>query len=262
MADKALLVGINAYPDAPLAGCVNDITDMADLLVKEFNFSPSSIRLLADKRATTLGILTRLDWLVSDLNSGDRILFHYSGHGVQVATRNPQEIDGLAECICPVDFDWSETHLIRDQQFHQIFAKVPVGVKCNWISDSCHSADLTKSLLPRGNKSRRYPIPADIAWGHGAAKHKKLIPVGMSNWNSPLNVGFISGCKSNQTSSDAEFHNRPNGALTYFLLQTLKTHKTSTITDVVKMINVDLAKNGYDQQPQAEGLRITSPFLG
>ena len=38
MADKALLVGINAYPRAPLRGCVNDVIDFANLLVKKYGF--------------------------------------------------------------------------------------------------------------------------------------------------------------------------------------------------------------------------------
>ncbi|HET7402221.1 MAG TPA: caspase family protein, partial [Usitatibacter sp.] len=33
MANRALLVGINAYPGQPLNGCVNDVKDMAGLLV-------------------------------------------------------------------------------------------------------------------------------------------------------------------------------------------------------------------------------------
>lgn len=101
MTDKALLVGINRYPGAPLAGCVNDIQDMAHFLVNKMHFSPASIRLLADGRATTQAILDRLHWLVADLKAGDRVVFHYSGHGAQVPTRNPEgEVDGLDEVVC------------------------------------------------------------------------------------------------------------------------------------------------------------------
>ncbi|MFA6233844.1 MAG: caspase family protein, partial [Bacteroidota bacterium] len=90
MADKALLVGINKYPGAPLSGCVNDDLDMAHFvtLAEKCGFDPKTVRLLTDERATTKEILSRLDWLVSDLAPGDRILFQYSGHGAQVATRS------------------------------------------------------------------------------------------------------------------------------------------------------------------------------
>ncbi len=258
MADKALLVGINEYPGAPLAGCVNDIMDMANFLVTHYKFPHDNIRLLTDKRATTKEILARLNWLVSDLKPDDRCLFHYSGHGAQVATRNrKQEVDGLDEVICPVDFDWSDAHLIRDKQLHDIFAKVPAGVKFNWISDSCHSGDLTRDFGPR---SRHYPVPVDITWRNTVARNKGLKPATMSNAGA-LNIGYISGCKANQTSADAVFNGRPNGAATYYILKALQTHATTPLKDLVKIVNADLTANHYTQHPQAEGLRINSPFL-
>src|SRR5712692_4457306 len=107
--NKALLVGINAYPGNELKGCINDVTDMRDLLQAKSGFGAADIRLLTDAQATTAEIGKGLDWLVAGVQPGDRILFHYSGHGAQMPTRNPSgEVDGLDEVICPVDFDWSD----------------------------------------------------------------------------------------------------------------------------------------------------------
>src|SRR6478736_5931013 len=136
--NKALLVGINKYPGNELNGCINDVEGMADFLITKRNFAHSDIRLLTDARATNQGIRERLSWLLEGLKPGDRALFHYSGHGTQVATRNPKaEVDGLDEVICPVDFDWSShTNMIRDQEFNKIFASIPSGVEFIWVSDS------------------------------------------------------------------------------------------------------------------------------
>ena len=51
---KALLVGINDYPGTSndLAGCVNDTVNLRSLLMKEFGFDASGIRVITDKRAT------------------------------------------------------------------------------------------------------------------------------------------------------------------------------------------------------------------
>lgn len=156
--NKAFLVGINEYPSAPLRGCVDDIQDMADFLVKDRGFVEDNIRLLVDGRATTSAILERLKWLVSDVREGDQILFHYSGHGAQVPTRSPHgEVDGLDEVICPVDFDWTDEHLIRDKNFIEIFAAVPKGVTFIWVSESCHSGDLS-----RGGFEKYYNVPKRI----------------------------------------------------------------------------------------------------
>src|SRR6516162_11950800 len=114
--NRAFLVGINKYPSQPLKGCVNDVVDMANFLVSKCNFAMEDIRLLVDERATKAAIIERLDWLLKGLKSGDRILFHYSGHGVQLPARNIQgEVDSLDEAICPVDFDWTDEHTIRDK---------------------------------------------------------------------------------------------------------------------------------------------------
>jgi hypothetical protein len=99
----------------------------------------NSIRLLTDVRATKTAIVERLNLLVSGARPRDRLVFHYSGHGAQMPTRNPAaEVDKLDEVICPVDFDWSDEHAIRDKDFYKIFAAVPDGVEFIWISDSCH----------------------------------------------------------------------------------------------------------------------------
>ena len=86
---KALLVGVNKYmmAGADLRGCVNDVQNMHALLVNTYKFEPDNIRVLTDLRATRQGILDRLNWLISDVKAGDELVFHYSGHGSQVAQR-------------------------------------------------------------------------------------------------------------------------------------------------------------------------------
>lgn len=260
MTQKALLVGINAYPGCPLRGCINDITDMANFLVSKGSFKESEIRLLTDARATAVGIRERLHWLVADAKPGDHLVFHYSGHGAQSATRDRAgEIDGLDEVLCPVDFDWSDERMIRDKEFHQIFSKLPAGVSFNWISDSCHSGDLSRDMSKWGTRS--LPIPDDMAWRLRIAAKKEMT----AKKDDPIHaVALISGCKSNQTSADASFNNRPNGALTYFLLQELNARNgiSKPLVQIVSAVRKQLKLNGYTQIPQIEGsdLLINGPW--
>lgn len=267
--NRALLVGINKYPSQPLNGCVNDIQDMAKFLNSHCGFDMNDIRLLVDERATTAAICERLGWLLTGLRSGDRVVFHYSGHGVQLPTRNPQgEVDRLDEAICPVDFDWTDEHSIRDKDFHKIFLSIPTGVEFLWISDSCHSGDLTRELLketPDKRQSKTMIAPADIQWRIDTAKRKGIKPLSLTKAATELNLAFISGCRSDQTSSDAYFGNKPNGALTYYLLDELnkRTGLTIPLTKLVVNINSSLATAHYDQQPQLEGnMKLRDkPFL-
>lgn len=269
MTDKALLVGVNTYPDAPLAGCVNDVIDMAQYLTEEHGFKPVSIRLLTDKRATTAAILSRLAWLVRGARSGDRLVFHFSGHGTQVADRNGDEIDGMDEVICPVDFDWDAVHMITDDKFNELFKALPTGVKFAWISDCCHSGTLTrdffapssgaKTKLKKNVRNRYLTPPVDHAWRHQVVKSDQKAITSIQP--TGLNVAFVSGCRDNQTSADAEFKGRPNGALTYFLLQALRKQKNAPIAQIVDTTRLSLKRNGYSQVPQADGQLVQSAFL-
>jgi len=266
MADKALLVGINRYPGCPLAGCINDVQDMANLLVDQYKFRPEDVRLLCDERATTAAILDRLNWLV-DVKPGYRCFFHYSGHGAQFPSRDyKQELDGLLEVACPVDFDWTPEKMITDKQFVQIFSRIPKDVKFNWVSDSCHSGDLTRNMpgspFSPINHPRAYPVPVDIAWrvcdahNRGMKKQERAMVCGV------LDVGFISGCRSDQTSADTEIKGRPGGALTQTLIPVLRGCGIPTLlADIVKITADDLSQAGYSQVPQCEGTRAKKPFL-
>jgi hypothetical protein len=106
MNNKALLVGINAYPNPcnNLRGYINDIVDMENLITPKNKIYPKeNIKSLTDSRATKKGILSALNWLLLGASAGDQILFQYSGHGAQIPSYNPAiKKDGLDEIILPL----------------------------------------------------------------------------------------------------------------------------------------------------------------
>jgi len=81
MTQRALLVGINKYriPGSELNGCVNDVTNVRDILLKYFGFDVNDIRMVVDDRATKANIMKRLGWLVADAKAGDRSCFTSRG---------------------------------------------------------------------------------------------------------------------------------------------------------------------------------------
>ena len=82
---KALLIGINDYPDPAqrLEGCINDVFTMSSVL-QDCGVPPGAIRTCLDDRATTEGILGRMKWLLDDPKPGDELVFYYSGHGARI----------------------------------------------------------------------------------------------------------------------------------------------------------------------------------
>jgi len=76
---KALVIGIDAYPTAPLHGCVNDAVAVATVLATNGDGSPNfDVRLETD--VTTKADLKRLTVELFD-GSNDVALLYFSGHG-------------------------------------------------------------------------------------------------------------------------------------------------------------------------------------
>jgi hypothetical protein len=257
--NKALLVGINKYPAQPLCGCVNDVEEMASYIKTARGFKNSDIRILADKNATTAAIKGELRKLVKNVSTGDRILFHYSGHGATMPTKDKTIVDA----ICPVDFDATPQHAITSLDFAGLFAGIPDGVEFNWLSDSCHSGDLTRVMLGPNHKARMWVL-------HPATEAKIQKILDMPNPRvlrmhsaTSSNVGFISGCGSAETSADAYFHGKYNGAFTHFLLKCLKGKSDTSLVNLTSSVVAALHANGYGQTPCVHGGHrvVSEPFL-
>ena len=258
MANRALLVGINKYkiPGADLNGCVNDVTNMRDILLKFFGFTTKEIRVLVDERATKKNIMERLKWLVSGAKAGDRLLFHYSGHGSQVVDRDGDELkDKMDEIICPHDMDW-DGNFISDDDLHAFFANMPKGVNLEVVLDSCHSGSGTREMLAIKGlsvelsfKPRFLPPPVDIACRADEDMDVRRLLKG----GNPMNHVLFAGCRDNQTSADANIGGSYHGAFTYYFCKhTRETQGAIARSELLKRVRASLKFNGFSQIPQLE----------
>jgi hypothetical protein len=176
--------------------------------------------------------------------------------------------------------------MITDDHFHNIFRRIPTGVHFVWISDCCHSGTMTRSFFePGGRKAKRavkgkraaqvlrnrfLDPPADHLWRLEVAKEIPLSKVGsrsvgsraVNGQSDELNCAFISGCKDTQTSADATFKGRPNGALTYYLLRELTKNPSQLMGGILTATQKALKTAGFDQTPQGSGRLLSESFLG
>jgi hypothetical protein len=272
---KALIAGINNYPDAPLRGCVNDCLLMYKVLSEKFGFATKNIDLITDGDVTKKNLLARLKNLVTGAAPGDTIFFHYSGHGSQVMSNdwtNTDEADGRDEILCPVDLDWNDP--IRDHDLGRIFKLVPAGVHVLVVLDCCHSGTgLRNSLKKLGSKDEndfrnRFmpPPPSNVLTNPIVRLDRDLnfvIPSGEETQAQTRGIAvtgtkqgnaiLISGCRENQTSADAWINGRYHGALSYYLVEALASANFNiTYDELVKDINVRLRNMKYTQVPQLE----------
>ena len=268
MKNKALLVGINKYPDPrnELRGCVNDILDMEHFITDANKVYPKqNIKKLTNKEATKKGILTQLKWLIEGAEAGDQLLFHYSGHGAQAPTLfTSLEKDGLDEIICPYDFDGTNKTSLRDKEFAQLFAGIPKGVHFVWISDSCHAEDLSRDpfkldeedFMANNTHYRFFTGLPHFDNSEDEANDLAGIAIGkIAPIISPLNGALLSACQSHELSADTYINKRFIGAFTHYLIENLNKYSdTKNMRSIIEIVNKDLGKNGYDQNPQSEGL--------
>jgi metacaspase-1 len=267
MPNRALLVGINRYKmaNSDLSGCVNDVTNVRDSLLKFFGFEVDDIRVVTDERATKKAILERLKWLVKGTKAGDRLLFHFSGHGSQIRDRDGDELkDKMDEILCPHDMDWDGTYIV-DDELHQVFSGLPKGCALEVLLDSCHSGTGTRELLALSQlppeqsfKPRFLPPPADILCRvdddlpiihllRGSNPTPNTLPP------IPEYLSLFSGCADNQTSADALIGGSYNGAFTYYFCKHLRDVKGKiSRSDQLKRVRASLKHEDFDQVPQLE----------
>ncbi len=276
----AFLVGINDYPGTQndLAGCVNDITNVYDVLVKYFGFASSDITLLSDKRATKGAILAGLKRLLARRGAGDTLVFHYSGHGSQVRDAEGDELDDAQdEIICPYDFDW-DTGFIKDDDFAALFSDLPKNVHLEVLLDSCHSGTGTREMIVDRHslqvatglsdgqawseqslwksshciRPRFLPPPADVALRADEIFGAEL-PVRRLAVRENMGHVLWAACKSSQYSADADIGGKPAGAFTYYFCKHIRdtTGKVSR-SDLVKLVRASLKHEGFSQVPQLE----------
>ena len=259
MISKAVLVGVNKYAiaGADLQGCVNDVTNVRDILLTYFKFDVENIRVLADDRATKEAILDRLKWLVRDTSIGDRLLFHFSGHGSQIRDRDGDELkDHLDEILCPYDMNWDGTYIL-DDELDNIFSRLPEGVHLEVILDSCHSGTGTRQIMPSSEiftpiaVARYLKPPIDIL-----CREEDSLPIReiMTPSSNPgIYHTLFAGCKSNQTSADTYINRSYNGAFTYYFCKHLRESQgLLTRIDLLKRVRFSLRHDGYSQIPQLE----------
>lgn len=176
---RALLVGINRYPGAPLRGALNDVEDWHKILTSLGKYPADNIRAVCDERATTQGIRDRMAWLKEGLKGpGDEVFFAYSGHGSQVRDRGVLDelADGMDEILVPVDIDWN-TKVITDDDIGDWLKGFPKGAKVTVILDCCLTGD-TKIPLLDGTE----PTIKDLAelrgefWVYSSNPNGKIVP--------------------------------------------------------------------------------------
>jgi len=143
---KAVLIGINYRGSGAgeLLGCHNDVKKMQQWAIAQ-GFSASHMQVLMDDGVSTAptkaNIWAALKWLVTGVQPGDALLFHFSGHGGQVKDVSGDEASGFDQTMIPVDHK-SAGIILDDDILDKILKPIPAGVDMFCITDCCHSGTI------------------------------------------------------------------------------------------------------------------------
>lgn len=215
---RAVCYGINAYPQAPLHGCVNDSDDWAQFLVRDRGFTKSHVKVLHDGQAAKENVLQAWSWAVEDVQPGQLVVLSLSGHGAQVPCTGGDERDGLDEVLCMSGFSFDDPNtFISDDEIGNLFTSVPDGALVVMLADCCHSGGAARYLGPTPRRIPRPRASLQAQWVRSRIGSRAARP------GDPRNLLVFAGCGENEYCYDTVWNGRPCGAFTRTALQVLSS---------------------------------------
>ncbi|HEY6291349.1 MAG TPA: caspase family protein [Terriglobia bacterium] len=262
----ALLVGINNYKYrdriSPLAGSINDVEDMRQVLIGKFEFPPENILVLEDSQATHAAIIQAIQThLIAKAQPGDIVLFHYSGHGSQMKDVTGKMISGLDETIVPYDSRDPEGKVfdISGAELHGLLLELAAKTKnLTFILDSCHSGTLVRGARVRS-------IPADTRTPPPLPSYAVATTRGIEETDEPGSpkFAFIAAATSKENAFEHFSEGKDHGALTYFLTLQLRSAKAGvTYRDIMDSVIGNVTANYPAQHPALEGAEADQYVFG
>lgn len=224
---KALLVGINYKGTSnELYGCINDANSIKERISKNGFININMLTDLTTKKPTRANILDGFKSLLINSQAGDLLFFLYSGHGSNILDKNGDEKDGYDEMIVSCDMQ-----PVLDDELKSIIRQyLTSGATLFAMFDSCFSGSVLDLKYQYMDNDKYNENPKDL--------------------DTQGNVFMISGCTDKQTSSDAIFNNKPNGAMTWSLLEAIKQKPSCNWRELVTNMRILLKSSKFEQIPQ------------
>ena len=245
----AIIIGINYYgTNAGLRGCINDATNLKHVLMDKFSLLEDNIMLLTDTPEnlntdfypTANNIRKAIRHAIDQAKNGliNKIWISYSGHGISIKDYSGDEIDGMDEALCPVDYSKTEGRTIRDRfifddELYATLSQLPQYCSCFILSDCCHSGTILDTKYMYDFENHRY-------------KKQTYRKYDLC----PSKIVCVSGCRDDQTSADAYIKKEYTGAMTFSFIQTLAHNNILNYEELVVKMRETLKDKNFKQVPQ------------
>jgi hypothetical protein len=283
----ALLIGIDYYLPNPLftslQGAVRDIDKVADYLDKALKIPPEKIaRLtsplpdtnsLGDVRSarqeihpTYQNIVNTFHSITESAKTGDLVYIHYSGHGGRAKTIYP-DLKGVGqfdESLVPMDAG-NDGYYLRDVEMTTLLKRMTdKGLIVTVVFDSCHSGGATRGDGEiRGARDGQVdtndrPQDSTVATRAELAQNWLLQTQNSlkDSWlPNQRDYVFLGACRPTELAYEAAFGTgkERNGALTYWMLDTLNTNPRLTYQTLYERVKGQIQSKFPNQLPMLFG---------
>lgn len=272
----AILVGINAYPDRPLNGCVRDVQQIKSLLeqhtiptnIKCFTATPIS---LPDKPGleedpalwpTYSNVTAAIREVTAGAQPGHCVYIHFSGHGIRLPPMGEFSDYGTGDlALGLLSRDATRIQPLGGQLLAVLLnAMVTKGLVVTLVLDCCFAASIYR--LERKNV-RFLPYDAatfvmendepteTIAQASSGYRDISMQPSWLID---PNGYAILAACGPHEEATEVILGGVEHGALSFFLVRSLKDFGMSKRhRDVFYRISPSFKANKLDQTPALYG---------
>ena len=178
----------------------------------------------------------------------------------------------MDEAFVPYDIaqrgpQWNPATIISDDELNALFGQLPQQVLLEVYLDTCHSGSGLRGAEFSLNAPRARFIAPPVGELQGPVRQRAVRGFVLAPATLPAKKGgragaaqavagahhiLWTGCKSNQTSADAYFDGRYNGAFTREYIRAVRaSQNTLSRQDILKQVRAAL-KGKFSQVPQLE----------
>ena len=209
----ALIIGISRYADPatpPLPGTRID-KQSATQMAQAMQVPTSNIRYLQDEQATGGNIRKALRELTEEVQDGDRVFIHYSGHGTRF---NDPAAGGCVEAL--LAYEGGASSVITNREMAGMLESITNKTdKLFVMYDACHSGGLlqaasstrTRGLSNINDEGVLRPKFANISEECGRpvnVKTRNLVVEAVAKGTLPQDIIHVSAAQNNEISFDDE----------------------------------------------------------
>jgi hypothetical protein len=282
-----VLIGINAYPDRPLKGCMQDVQNIKKYLegklesvhMDMFTATKGACleisSLIGDPTTwpTYYNVTTAFEKITTQAKAGDVVYIHYSGHGTRSAGGSEfsnTSTGDLAVVLLNSGKENDVRYLWGPRLAVSLKAMVDKGLKVTLVLDCCFSGSVYRSDDP-GIRFLPYDPDIDLKFrsevvnsadngtGGPISRDASMLP----NWLiNPNGYAILAACGPQEVARERKFDGQICGVLSYFLLTTLRECGGPTMNhkDIYRHLTAKFRTLGPQQNPVLYGNASQSFF--